>query len=74
MSKILIVGTAYPYRGGIAAFNERLAAPVSQFPLPWQDAIFHRSGSRVFEYQEGRQLCESLQLAEGGEKNQPRAL
>ena len=25
MSKILIVGTAYPYRGGIAAFNERLA-------------------------------------------------
>lgn len=25
MSKIVIVGTAYPYRGGIAAFNERLA-------------------------------------------------
>jgi len=25
MSKILIIGTAYPYRGGIAAFNERLA-------------------------------------------------
>ena len=23
--KILIVGTAYPYRGGMAAFNERLA-------------------------------------------------
>ena len=25
MSKIVILGTAYPYRGGIAAFNERLA-------------------------------------------------
>ena len=25
MKKIAIVGTAYPYRGGIAAFNERLA-------------------------------------------------
>lgn len=25
MGKILIVGTAYPYRGGIAAFNERIA-------------------------------------------------
>lgn len=25
MQKIAIVGTAYPYRGGIAAFNERLA-------------------------------------------------
>lgn len=25
MSKIVIIGTAYPYRGGIAAFNERLA-------------------------------------------------
>jgi Glycosyltransferase len=25
MMKILIVGTAYPYRGGMAAFNERLA-------------------------------------------------
>ena len=25
MSKIIILGTAYPYRGGIAAFNERLA-------------------------------------------------
>ena len=24
--KIAIVGTAFPYRGGIAAFNERLAA------------------------------------------------
>ena len=23
--KIAILGTAYPYRGGIAAFNERLA-------------------------------------------------
>ena len=23
--KIIIVGTAYPYRGGLAAFNERLA-------------------------------------------------
>jgi len=25
MLKIIIIGTAYPYRGGIAAFNERLA-------------------------------------------------
>ena len=23
--KVIIIGTAYPYRGGIAAFNERLA-------------------------------------------------
>ena len=23
--KIVIIGTAYPYRGGLAAFNERLA-------------------------------------------------
>ena len=23
--KIIIVGTAYPYRGGLASFNERLA-------------------------------------------------
>ena len=23
--KIIILGTAYPYRGGLAAFNERLA-------------------------------------------------
>jgi len=23
--KIALIGTAYPYRGGIAAFNERLA-------------------------------------------------
>ena len=23
--KIILVGTAYPYRGGIAVFNERLA-------------------------------------------------
>jgi len=23
--KIIIIGTAYPYRGGLAAFNERLA-------------------------------------------------
>ena len=23
--KIIIVGTAYPYRGGLATFNERLA-------------------------------------------------
>ena len=23
--KIIIVGTAYPYRGGLSAFNERLA-------------------------------------------------
>ena len=22
--KVLIIGTAYPYRGGLAAFNERL--------------------------------------------------
>ena len=25
LMKIIIVGTAYPYRGGLAAFNERLA-------------------------------------------------
>ena len=23
--KIIIIGTAYPYRGGLSAFNERLA-------------------------------------------------
>ena len=25
MAKVLIIGTAYPYRGGLAVYNERLA-------------------------------------------------
>ena len=25
MTKVLIIGTAYPYRGGLAVYNERLA-------------------------------------------------
>ena len=28
--KIALIGTAYPYRGGIAAFNERLAIQLQQ--------------------------------------------
>ena len=47
--RIAIVGTAYPYRGGIAAFNERLAAQLQTegheveiypFPLQYPDALF----------------------------------
>ncbi len=28
MAKIIFIGTSYPYRGGLAAFNERLAAEI----------------------------------------------
>ena len=28
--KIVIIGTAYPYRGGLATFNERLARQFSE--------------------------------------------
>jgi glycosyltransferase involved in cell wall biosynthesis len=30
MAKIVIIGTAYPYRGGIAVFNERLASAIKE--------------------------------------------
>lgn len=49
MSKIVILGTAYPYRGGIAAFNERLArqfqaegreVTIITFTLQYPDFLF----------------------------------
>ncbi len=49
MSKIAILGTAYPYRGGIAAFNERLArqfqadgheVSILTFTLQYPDFLF----------------------------------
>lgn len=36
--KIIILGTAYPYRGGLATFNERLAR---QFRLEGHEVIIH---------------------------------
>ena len=47
--KIIIIGTAYPYRGGIAAFNERLArqfvkegheVEIYTFTLQYPDFLF----------------------------------
>ena len=47
--KIIIVGTAYPYRGGLAAFNERMALQFEQsgnsvevvtFTLQYPDFLF----------------------------------
>lgn len=49
MSKILIIGTAYPYRGGLAVFNERLAkafadngdeVKIETFRLQYPSALF----------------------------------
>ena len=47
--KIVILGTAWPYRGGLAVYNERLAreftaqGDVSVIPVPGQDTILNRT-------------------------------
>ena len=49
MKKVVIIGTAYPYRGGMAAYNERLAEEFQQhgdsvqiytFTLQYPDIVF----------------------------------
>ncbi len=46
--KVALIGTAYPYRGGLAAFNERLAVELAKehevtiytFTLQYPDFLF----------------------------------